>query len=463
MQDTPLYTALLQLAQENTLRFHMPGHKGKSLLDHFPYAIDYTETHGTGNLYEGEEPIRGAELRAAEYYQAGDCHFLTGGSTQGVQAMLCAAAGEQGSILLDRNCHKSALSACALFDLTPEFICPPIQHPFSFTGKLTRTMVRQALQAHPQVCALLTVSPNYYGVSQDIAMLAEECHAQGKLLLVDAAHGAHFPACGLPSPIAQGADAAVLSAHKTLPALGQGAYLIFTQRMDGHALRRAEAMIGTSSPSYPIMAALDYARAWLKGAGQQAYQATMQQAAQLRQAINETAVLRAYIPATQDDACRLTVDCTAAGMTGHALDELLYSQYHIACEMADTCNVVCILTGADSTQDIQALQNALLEIAAQHTKSKPIKLQTPAFPLPKRVMSVRKAWFAACHAVKLSDAAGHICARAVTPYPPGIPILWPGEKIENSHIEILHKICYTKHTEIMVISDMSQHVLEGGF
>lgn len=456
MTDTPLYEALCALAARKTTRFHMPGHKGYPLFDAFAgvFPLDFTETYDTGNLYEQTGPIRLAEQRAAAYYQAVDCHFLTGGSTQGVQAMLAAACGDGGTVLLDRTCHKSTASACALFDLTPHFLSPAPLEPFGIGAALDLTQTEALLCRHPEAAALLIVSPNYYGVMQDIPALADLCHRYGKKLLVDAAHGAHLPALGLPSPVAQGADAAVMSAHKTLPSLGQGAYLIFGEGMDGSALRAAESMVGTSSPSYPILASLDLARAWLEGQGGAAY----------AHAAEQTAALRAWLPAhtafgvlTEADAprldpCRLTVCSALGGVSGHALSDRLYDGYGIACEMADDRNLVCIVSGADRDNDLAALQTALAELSAGCPAVQPPR-SLPMPPPARQACSVRRAWFAPRRTVPVEEAAGSVCARPVTPYPPGVPVLWPGEEIERKHVEFLTERCYNTVSEVQICAN----------
>lgn len=453
-KKAPLYQALKALADGGGARFHMPGHKGNSVFSGFDavFAIDYTEIFETGNLYEGTEPIRGAERLAAQLYGATDCHFLTGGSTQGVHAMLGAVCGDGGSVLLDRASHKSTVSACALFDLTPAFMYPEIAEPFGFTGEYDPKAVEQALQKNPQVSALMVVSPNYYGVVQDIKELAEICHQYGKKLLVDAAHGAHFPAVGLPSPIELGADAAVLSAHKTLPALGQGAYLIFADTIDRDTLRRMEAMVGTSSPSYPMMASLDLSRAWLENEGAGKYQRVARFTTHLQRYLNQCTALR--VVCAQDfqtvDPCRLTLDATSIGMTGYELETLLWEKYQIACEMADSRCVVLIITGADKTEDLLRLTHVLRHFG-KNSERKKNAVPVCKIPQATRACSVRKAWFSPCDTVALAQAKGEICARAVTPYPPGIPLLWPGEKITEAHIEFFQKRCYTNITHIKVI------------
>ena len=450
----PLFHALQLLATGDSARFHMPGHKGEPLFHTFAevFAIDFTETYGTGNLYLGDGPIRDAEVAAALYFGAADCFFLTGGSTQGIMAMLAAAVGRGGSVLLDRECHKSVCHACALLDITPYFVSAPLLEPFAVSGELPAQAVEQQLVAHPDIRAVLVTSPTYYGVRRALPALADLCRAFGKLLLVDAAHGAHFPAVGLPAPIAEGADMAVLSMHKTLPCLGQGAVLLSGKGVDRRALRENTALFGTSSPSYPVMASIDLARAYTEGPGRDAYRSSAEACAALREYIGRrtgfTALDETHFPAL--DPCRLTVCTAGTDATGHRLADMLWSEYGVACEMADDRNAVFILTGADTGASLHRLRRGLRRISARRHETLPPPAAAP-FPPAERVMRVRDAWFANTGRVEPSAAEGLVCARPVTPYPPGVPLLWPGEKITRAHIELIRERWYNEIGEITVV------------
>ncbi len=444
----PLFHAMNLLSDGGGARFHMPGHKGEPIFQTFAevFEIDFTETYGTGNLYTGEGPIREAELAAARFYHADDCFFLTGGSTQGVLSMLAAAAAPGGTVLLDRNCHRSVCTALALLDLTPHFILPQVLEPFGIPTVLEPSAVEAAFDAHPEASALLVTSPNYYGICQPLETLSELCRERGKLLLIDAAHAAHFPALRLPSPIERGADCAVLSAHKTLPCLGQGAYLIMGESMDREALREATALFGTSSPSYPILCSLDLARAWAEGQGAAAFHLSAKSCAGLRHMLShETAflTLEDFMVPDALDPCRLTVCTAGTALTGHALADTLFGEFSVACEMADERNAVFILTGADSTVSILRLRQALAKLAKRAGQA-PLPDKLAAQPLPQQKMRVRDAWFSPRECIPIEDALGRICARPVTPYPPGVPLLYPGEEIGPAQIEMLRKRCYNK-------------------
>ena len=450
----PLFHALQLLATGDSARFHMPGHKGEPLFNTYAevFAIDFTETYGTGNLYLGDGPIRDAEVAAALYFDAADCFFLTGGSSQGILAMLATAVGRGGSVLLDRECHKSVCHACALLDITPYFVSAPLIEPFAVSGELPREAVEQQLIDHPDIRAVLVTSPTYYGVCRALPALADLCRAFGKPLLVDAAHGAHFPAVGLSAPIADGADMAVLSMHKTLPCLGQGAVLLSAQGVDKRALRENTALFGTSSPSYPIMASIDLARAYTEGPGRTAYRHAAEACGELRDFV---ARRTAFTPLTENDfpaldPCRLTVCTVGTDTTGHRLADMLWSEYGVACEMADDRHAVFILTGADTPSSLHRLRRGLRRIARRRHAAVP-PAPAASFPPAERVMRVRDAWFAPTGRVEPAAAEGLICARPVTPYPPGVPLLWPGEKITRAHIELIRERWYNEISEITVV------------
>lgn len=454
MSEALLYQQLKKQAVRRAARFHMPGHKGRPILPELnhPFAIDYTEIDGTGNLYEGDEPILSAERAAARYYGAADCMFVTGGSTQALMTAIAAAVPAGGTLIADRNCHRCAAHAMALLDLTPEFVVPRPLDESGLPGLLDVREVERAFARAPHAAALLVTSPNYYGVLQDIPALAEICRAHGALLVVDAAHGAHLKAVGLPSPIEQGAHLAAVSTHKTLPALGQSALLLSSGRVPFADLLDAARLFGTSSPSYLLLASIDLARAWLEGEGEAAYAACARRTQALRREIEETTVFSALLPERAPlDPCRLTVDCRGTNVTGSELSGRLHTQFGIDAEMAERDHVVCICTGADTERDYARLMGALRDgqFVRQTRTLPPLR----PFPVPQRACSVRRAWFAPHTELPLKQAAGRVCARPLTPYPPGVPLLLPGERIGQVHIEFLCAQWYTDTAPICVMEE----------
>lgn len=452
----PLFHALQLLVVGDSARFHMPGHKGQPVFETFAemFAIDFTETHGTGNLYLGEGPIRDAEIAAALYFRADDCFFLTGGSTQGNLAMLATAIGNGGSVLLDRGCHKSVCHACALLDITPHFVTADPLQDDSILGGISPEAVEATLRAHPEIRGVFLTSPTYYGICHDTQAIASVCHRHGARLLVDAAHGAHFKALGIKMPIECGADLAVLSIHKTLPCLGQGAVLLMKKDIDRKALRENTSLFGTSSPSYPILASIDLARAYMEEMGEAKYLKAAENCIAFRHFINTSTVFSALDNTSHEalDPCRLTVSTRSTSLTGSEASDLLWEQFGIACEMDDYDHIVFIFTANDSIVNLRRLRAAFKKLSHLCQGALPrTKVSFGAFPRTERVMSVRDAWFAPRRRVPARLAIGKICARPVTPYPPGIPLLWPGEKITTAHIELLQKKWYNIEEEIQIV------------
>ena len=441
----PLYDSLLALAKEHPLRLHMPGHKGELTgLFRDIAQIDFTEIPPTGNLYTGEGAIAEAEDLCAAYAGAGEALFFTCGSTQGIYTMLAAAVGARGHLILERGCHKSVYHAMALLDITPHDMYAPLIPGTGLTGPVDAALLAQTLDACPEAAAVFLTSPTYYGVITDLAPLAELCHRRGVSLLVDQAHGAHFPSVGLPAAPAQGADLAVVSTHKTWPAMGSSSILYVGKGspFEKSALKHLATLFGTTSPSYPILASIDYARDALEGELGARYRETAARTAAFRTYLNEHEIFHALEP-TPDlslDPCRLTIDTLSRGIPGYQADLLLQKQ-NIYVEMSDERYIVLILTCCDGAETFSRLLAALTAMVQEHgLTSEAAEESPPPRAIPR--MSIRAALFGPRETLPLIAAAGRISAEIVAPYPPGIPILVPGEEITQKHIAYLQKKSY---------------------
>ena len=427
----PLYDALRALADARPLRLDMPGHHGGPLPGGFPWpsALDFTENGATGDLY-GDEPdaIQAAEALWAERFGFDSCLFLTGGSTQGVHAGLALLAGAGGAVALDRGSHRSAYHALALLDLAPVFLPRPWLEGEGITGPIAPEAVEAALAEHPGVKTVCITSPTYYGVLSDIPAIAAVCHAHGARLMVDGAHGAHLPFLGYDG--FRAADVAVMSAHKTLPAPGQAA-LLFANGFPLPGLQRWGSVYGTSSPSYVLMAALDAARDYMEGEG----------AARYRETVRLVGGLRGCRPALREqDGLRLDpARLTLTSPDGFALARALRERGAYP-EMADRGHVVCTLTCADGPGEFARLERAL----AGSPLAGPCPPMPPPPPPPEAVLTPRQALFAPRETVPLAGSAGRVCACQVAPYPPGVPVIAPGERIEKKHLAYLDEIGYNK-------------------
>lgn len=435
MDATPLYDALAARAGRETARFHMPGHKGRAVTPALGELarLDFTELPDTGNLYVGGDVIQAAENLWAEAWGMPACQFLTCGSTQGLHAalLLCARRGKK--ILVDRCSHRSVYNALGLFDLSPSYLLRAQDAPVGPAA------LEEALAAAEGVKTVCITSPTYYGVLSDVPALAELCHRRGAALVVDAAHGCHLPFLG-PNPF-QGADLVVTSAHKTLPVYGQGALLFAgTETFSAADLRWAASVCGTSSPSYLVMASLDWARAWMEGPGREAYARTAETCARLRREFNSMA-------GDGLDPTRLTLTTTPPGAGFEAQDEL--EELGVACEMADRDHAVFILTGADSPGDWIRLEAALKQTGRFAPGGETVAMPMP--PAPRVVLSPAKALVGQRRRQVLAESEGAVAAEQVAPYPPGVPVIAPGEAITKKGLAYLTKVGYNVLQDVFVL------------
>ena len=434
MENTPLYDALTAFAARDPLRMHMPGHKGKPLpgLDNLA-AIDFTELPPTGNLFDGGGAIGEAEELWAKVFHMDSCLFLTGGSTQGVLAALTLACQPGDRVLLDRGSHRSAYNALALLDLKPVYLDRPWLDQSGVAGPISPERVEEQLEANPEIKALCLTSPTYYGVLSDLPALAKIMHRHGGVLVVDGAHGAHLPFLG--DYGLNAADLLVVSVHKTLPAPGQTA-LLFSNGTFSHAdLRRAGSIYGSSSPSYAMMAALDLCRAHMLEGGAKAYRKTAEEVARLRNTF--PALTEEVAPL---DPTRLVV-CAPDGC---AAQEALEGR-NVWPEMADGGHVVFIPTCADGRSDFARLEEALRQVDLGPCPGYP----APPEP-PEMVLTPRQALFAPRKSLPLEQAEGQVAACQVAPYPPGVPVIAPGERVDKKSIAYLKQIGYNTLEDVSV-------------
>ena len=404
----PLYDSLLQFSSTNPLRMHMPGHKGmgNGLFSQIA-PIDFTEISPTGNLYTGEGAISEAEALCAQYAGAKAALFFTCGSTQGIYTMLAEAVGMGGELILERGCHKSVYNAMALLDITPHYIYAPPIPGTPLSGPMTPEMIEDALLRYPAAKAVFLTTPTYYGAVTDLRPIAALCHKHSTYLLVDQAHGAHFPSVGFPSAPQQGADLSVVSTHKTWPALGSSSVLyVGSNDFDRIHLKKTSSLFGTTSPSYPILASIDYARDQLEGSDGEAYRHCAKLTAAFREKINQHTPFRALTPSDSLslDPCRLTIDTLSGGLPGHLADELL-QQKNIYVEMSDEQYIVLILTCRDDEASFSRLWEGIVSLTPHCSNRSEAKfLALP--PKPEIRCSIRAARFGNQVSMPLSQAAG---------------------------------------------------------
>ncbi len=443
----PLVDRLLAAARRDTAPFHVPGHKkgaAATLREHWGaamFAADLTELPELDNLYGPSGVIGEAQVLAAALFGADRTFFLTNGSTAGVIGAMLATCGPGDEILLPRNVHRSALSGLILGGARPVWLEP--ESGLDLAGAVTGAAIAAALDRHSGAKAVLVVSPTYQGICADLGPIAQLVHDRGLPLLVDEAHGAHFgfhPE--LPrSALSLGADLVVQSTHKTLGSLTQSSMLhLRGDRVDADRVAQALAMVGSSSPSYLLLASLDGARAQVAQAD---CVAAFGRAIDLaRSAAQRIEALGVPLLDAQDPL-RLTLDLRGLGLGGYELDEWLESVGVIA-ELPGLRSLTFVLSLGTSERDVDRLvagvEGALAEL-------KPVDLAgLDSMDLAamgdrgETVMSPRDAFFAKPVRLGLDRSVGRICAEAVCPYPPGIPLLLPGERVTAGAIEGLRLV-----------------------
>lgn len=405
---------------------HMPGHKGQAPFGSVDlYALDTTELPQTDDLYSPEGALREAERRYAQAAGSAETLFLHNGSTAGnhVMVQLYARAGD--TVLLPRNAHLSAVNGCVGLGL--HVVWMPVTQGADGWCRVEEETVLRCLREHPETKAVLLTRPDYFGACLPLQRIAAAAHAQGTRVVVDEAHGAHLPWLdGIKSAGEEGADAWVQSVHKTLMGLTGSAVLHLAHAEDRPAAMRILRREQTSSPSFLLMLSIDDSRAWME----------LQGRARLRDVVRAADALRAALPAMgyRDaharwrasgfalDPTRLVID---APQGGHALAASLLRE-GVDVEMADDRRAVLILTAMDTPQTLAQIGRALRRIPALPT-------DLPALPnvtaLPERAMEVRDAVLAETEMVPLAVAAGRVAAQAAGLYPPGVPLVAPGEII----------------------------------
>ncbi|MCL1471437.1 aminotransferase class I/II-fold pyridoxal phosphate-dependent enzyme [Argonema antarcticum] len=459
---TPLLDALREYVNNSHAAFYTPGHKqgqGVSqplgeLLGYGVFRSDLTELPGLDNLSAPENTLRLAQELAAEAFGAEFTWFLVNGSTGGVMAAILATCRTGDKIILPRNVHQSAIAGLILSGAIPIFVNPEYDPLKDIAHSITPSSLADALQQHPDAKAVMMVYPTYDGVCGDVEAIANLAHQHNIPLLVDEAHGPHFtfhPDLP-PSALSAGADLTVQSIHKVLSALTQASMLhIRGSRVDRSSVTKALQLVQSSSPSYLLLASLDAARQQMALHGEQLMRRTLQLADEARTRISEIPGLSvletAYTPGfVAIDRTRLTLTVSRLGLTGFEVDEILYQDSVIA-EFPSMEHLTFIISLGNKEDDIVKLVQSLATLAKKYqTASYPVK-KTRSLDLvemPDRykmpLISPREAFFASTETLPFEQISQRISAELVCPYPPGIPILMPGEMITPITLEYLSTI-----------------------
>ncbi|MGR5147075.1 aminotransferase class I/II-fold pyridoxal phosphate-dependent enzyme [Photobacterium alginatilyticum] len=468
-RETPIFSSLKdEYAARHMAPFHVPGHKqGRGIDKDFHefigpniFKIDVTIFEMVDGLHHPKSHIKKALALTAETFGAKESFFTVNGTSGGIQAMILSAVNPGEKMLVPRNIHVSVSSGIILSGAIPVYMQPEIDPNNGIVHGVSPSTVEHALSQHPDAKAVLVINPTYYGTSTDLVSIVDLVHSYDIPLLVDEAHGPHL--CfseQLPiSAMAAGADACTQSTHKLLGALTQGSILhIQGEMIEGSRVRQVLSMLQTTSPSYPLLASLDVARKQVALEGKELVAQAISNARWLRQAINVLEGMHCFGEEVLDyqgvfafDPTKITVSARALGLTGFQLEKILTSEYDIQVELSDFYNVLLITSYADSKDDLMVVLQALGAISKEYSQ----KINNETIPVvnyisntPRMIDNPREAFFAPKTRCLLTEAVGQKSGESIMIYPPGIPVLYPGEEITG---EIIRYIDMLKSTNVSV-------------
>jgi arginine decarboxylase len=433
--ETPLFSAAQAFLRRDVASFTTPGHGRGDLADTF-LSCDVPLSGGADDLRLSGDLLGRAERLAAAAWQADTCRFLVNGSTQGNQALLLALT-PRSRVVVSRGAHRSVLSGLALADLDPVWVRPAADQHTGLPGAVRADQISDALRSAPDASAVFLTEPSYLGVVSDLEAIADTCHAHDVPLLVDGAWGAHFgfhpavPACVL----TRGADAVVVSTHKTLPAFTQSALLLTRgSRVDAATVGRALDLVETTSPSASIYASVDRARWLFATRGGELLGRAIANANRIRDALGPVDGVEI---AHSDDPTKIVVLLAGTGADGFAVESDL-EQAGIRVEMLDRDLIVPLVHGGTQRAWVDRVVAVLPDAIERHRRAPRAARLSAAFNVdPDQACSPREAFWAPRQRVAASRAVGRIAAETVTPYPPGIPAIAPGERITSVLVDAL--------------------------
>lgn len=454
--DLSLLDALQAYSADDRIPMHMPGHKRNTdmaeALERLGARYDITEIDGFDNLHEPSGVLAAAMDRAARLWNSRRSFFLVNGSTCGILAGIRTLTRRGGKILMARGCHKAVYHAVELCGLEPVFLLPPADERFGISASIRPEQVTQALQLHPDVCLVVLTSPTFEGVISDVAAVCRVAHARNIPVLVDEAHGAHldFSPFFSGGAVAAGADLVIQSLHKTLPSLTQTAIAHLNgPRADPGEFARQLGIFETSSPSYLLLSSMDCCVRLLEAQGPLLFSRWEERLRAFDERILPLARLRVLCHGRDSreghpgffgfDPGKLVISTRGTDLTGPALADRLRSEYRIELEMASGDYAIAMTGAGDRPQWLSALADALL--AVDRTCAPAAREQAPGLPpLPRRVCGIAQALEAPRRSLPEAAAEGAVSAGYVWAYPPGIPLLIPGEQISGALLRTLRAL-----------------------
>lgn len=461
--NIPLFDAVVNYAKEKKISFHTPGHKhGDGIQKRFRefvgpkiFDIDLTLLEEVDSLHDPKGVIKSAQKLASQAFGADYTFFLVNGTSVGNQAMILATCNPGDKIIIPRNAHKSVYAGVILSGALPIYVQPEVNDEINVVCNVEPGIIEEKLEEYPDVKAVLITNPTYNGVCANLKEIERIVHGRKKILLVDEAHGPHFkfheklPLCAMDA----GADIAVQSTHKILACVTQASMLHAKKGIvDILRLKRILQLLQTTSPSYILMSSLDVARMQMATEGRDLLEKVLELSLFARAKINQVPNLRCFgeefvgRKGIYDlDVTKLTVDVCSLGITGYYMSKILNQNHKIQIEFADIKNLLAIVSIGNNKKDIEDFLFALKEISKHMMKElkwtlrEDLKGTFPEFS-SEVVLKPRDAVFAKTSKIPFKDSIGRISAEIVAPYPPGIPVLVPGERISLDAYHYLIKL-----------------------
>lgn len=456
-----IYDKLKDYSDSDYYGFHMPGHKRNldMLKSTVPYKIDITEIEGFDDLHHAEGILKEAQIRAARIYHADETHFLINGSTVGILSAIAGVTKKGDTILVARNCHKSVYHAIYMNELNPVYLYPEFNHCAQLNTEVSVDDVREALDKYPSIRAVVIVSPTYDGVVSDVEAIAEAVHEKGIPLIVDEAHGAHF---GFHPYFPQnantrGADIVLHSLHKTLPALTQTALLHINGSLASRkGVREYLRMLQSSSPSYVLMSSIDSCIDMLENRRKELFDPYVKMLEKMRGRLRQLKRLE-LVETENFDRSKIVISVRHADMSSKRLYRILLNEYHLQMEMVAGTYILAMTSIGDTEDGMERLARALKEIDAQadeRMRSGNCLEETPtiigaSLPRPEVVYNssvmenmLDEAAISAVPGSKVRrlpwrDSVGYISTEYAYLYPPGSPLIVPGERVSQEAVDML--------------------------
>ena len=456
------------------VRLDVPGHKGgrmnkelKAFLGEQCMSCDVNSMKNLDNLCHPVSVIKESEQLAADAFGADHAFFMVGGTTSAVQTMVFTACKAGEKIIMPRNVHRSAINSLILADAIPVYVNPEVNAQLGISLGMSVSQVEQAIKNNPDAKAIMVNNPTYYGICSDLRKIVELAHAHGMLVLVDEAHGTHFyfgenfPV----SAMAAGADIAAASMHKSGGSLTQSSFLLMGDKINSDYMRQIVNLTQTTSASYLLLSSLDISRKRLALGGREIFEKTVEMAQYARDEINSIGGYYAYSKELVNgdsiydfDISKLSVYTLPIGLAGIEVYDLLRDEYDIQIEFGDIGNILAYISVGDRKRDIERLISALSEIKRRFGKSGTGML-TQEYIAPIVAETPRNAFYAEKKSLPLEQTAGEVCSEFVMCYPPGIPILAPGELITPEIIEYIkyakEKGCQMTGTEDINVENLN--------